>query len=229
MSMTGLDRIVNRILDDARSEANRILTDAEQENANIREEYTARAEQIRETLSNEAERDALEMISRAKSSAATQKRNFILQRKSDLVDEVFADAMESVKRMSNEKYTSLMVGLLTACFLKQLEAERACLDLYGEEETAEPEVYEVVMNPRDRDRCGAAVMEGVKKKLHEKATEQKLSKLMLAKTTAPIDGGFILRCGDIETNCTLSLLFAQLREELETEVGQALFVSQKQA
>ena len=227
MSMTGLDKIVGRILDDAQSEANRILTEAEEDCARISAEYEARAEKIRDTLSNEAERDALDMISRAKSSAATKKRNYILQRKSDLVDEVFADAMASVKRLNDEKYTNLMIGLLTACFLKQLEAEATCLDLYGDEETAEPEVYEVIMNPRDRERYGIATVEGVKKKLHDKTAEEKLSKLMLAKTTAPIDGGFILRCGDVEINCTLSLLFSQLRTELETEVGQALFVPQK--
>ena len=229
MSMTGLDKIVGRILDDARSEADRILNDAEQECAKLKGEYEARAEQIRETLSNEAERDALDMISRAKSSAATQKRNYILQKKSDLVDEVFADAMDSVKRLSAEKYTTLMIGLLSACFLGQLESEKTCLDLYGEEETAEVEAYEVIMNPRDRDRCGEAVVAGVRKKLSDKAAEQKLAKLTLAKTTVPLDGGFILRCGSVETNCTLSLLFSQLRTELETEVGQALFVPPKRA
>ena len=229
MSMTGLDKIVGRILEDAQSEADRILADAERECAKLKEDYAARAEQIRETLSNEAERDALDMISRAKSSAATQKRNYILQRKSDLVDEAFADAMEGVRRMSDEKYTKLMIGLLTACFLGQLEAEKTCLELYGEEEAAEPEAYEVIMNPRDRDRCGDALIEGVRKKLCDKTAEQKLAKLTLAKTTAPLDGGFILRCGSIETNCTLSLLFAQLRTELETEVGQALFVPPKRA
>ena len=40
---------------------------------------------------------------------------------------------------------------------------------------------------------------------------------------AAIDGGLILRYGDIESNCSLELLFAGLRRELEGEVSHALF------
>ena len=170
----------------------------------------------------------MDMIARAKSSAATQKRNYLLQQKSDLVDSVFADTLESVKGLDDQKYTNLMIGLLTACFLKQIESEQTSRELYGEEDAIDPDAYEVVMNLRDRDRCGEAVVSGVSKKLCGKVPSEKLSRLTLSKAALPIDGGFILRCGSIETNCTLSLLFAQLREELEAEVGQALFAPKKQ-
>ena len=47
MSMTGLDKITDRILADARLEADRILSDAEAESARIRTDYARRADQIR--------------------------------------------------------------------------------------------------------------------------------------------------------------------------------------
>jgi hypothetical protein len=57
--MTGLDKITDRILADARLEADRIMSDAEAESTRIRADYARRADQIRETLSGEAERDAM--------------------------------------------------------------------------------------------------------------------------------------------------------------------------
>ena len=58
--------------------------------------------------------------------------------------------------------------------------------------------------------------------------KEKLDKLVLSKQTLSANGGLVLRCGNIEANCSLSLLFAQLREELEAEVSHALFVTERQ-
>lgn len=228
MSMIGLNKITDRILADAQEQADRITAEAEAECARIRADYEARAEEIREKISVEAEKDALDLIERAKASAETQKRNILLQKKSELVDQVFDTTLDSMRALEGEKYTSLLIGLLTACFTEQLDSERASADLYGEEEMPAPDAYEVMMNPRDRDRYGRAVIEGVCKKLAGKVEEKKLECLVLSGTTVSIDGGFILRCGSIEANCSFALLFAQLREELEAEVGHALFTPKKQ-
>ena len=83
MSMNGLERITEKILAEAREEADRILSSAEAECARIREEYTARADEIRTRLSSEAERAGTDMIAQAKATAATQKRNALLQCKSE--------------------------------------------------------------------------------------------------------------------------------------------------
>jgi hypothetical protein len=45
----------------------------------------------------------------------------------------------------------------------------------------------------------------------------------LAEDTAAIDGGLILRCGDISCNCSLTALFAQVRASLEGKVSALLF------
>ena len=86
-----------------------------------------------------------------------------------------------------------------------------------------PECYEVLFNQRDRDRCGKAVIEGTQKHLASKVSPEKLAHLQLSSQTANIDGGLVLRCGNVESNCSLSILFAQLRESLEAEVARTLF------
>lgn len=227
MSMIGLDRITDRILDDSRLEAERILSEAQADVARIRADYQGRAEEIRKTLRQDAEKEAMERIARAKSTAATQKRNFILQRKSDLVDEVFEETLQQMRTLEGEKYTSLLIGLLAACFLEQLEAEKDSRLIYGEEDAEEPEAYEVILNPRDWDRYGKAVIEGANKKLASRVPKEKLARLKLASADPSVDGGLILRCGSVETNSSFSLLFAQLREELEAEVSEALFTPRK--
>ena len=50
-----------------------------------------------------------------------------------------------------------------------------------------------------------------------------MRKLCLAKETAPIDGGLILRAGAVETNCALSMLMAENRRATEGRVNRILF------
>ncbi|MBQ7334978.1 MAG: V-type ATP synthase subunit E [Clostridia bacterium] len=223
MAINGLEKITDKILAEAQARADRILADAQAECDRISADYAARAEEIRTRLSEEAERVGMDHVSRTKSAVATNKRNLLLQTRSELIDGVFDEALTGVLRLSTEQYTELLIGLLSAAMMEQLEAEHTSRTLYGEEDAMEPEKYEVLLNQRDRDRCGRAVVEGVQKKLGGKVSAEKLAKLTLGGKAVAIDGGLILRCGDIEANCSLSLLFAQLREELEADVSHALF------
>ena len=228
MSLNALEKITDKILAEAQEKADRILAEAREASEKISAEYRARAEEKREKLSSEAEREAMDHVARAKASAANYKRNLMLQTQSDLIDSVFDSALEGTRALSPEHYTDLLVGLLCAAMLEQLDTEEAGRSLYGDEEPM-PEVYEVLLNQRDHDRYGAALIAGAKKKLAGRASEEKLARLVLAEKAVAIDGGLILRYGPVESNCSLSLIFASLREELEAEVSRALFEVKGQA
>ena len=228
MSMNGLERITEKILAEAREEAARILSSAEAESARIREEYTARADEIRARLSAEAERTGTDMIAEAKATAATKKRNLLLETQSRMIDEVFELALAQVSGQEGEKYVEILAGLLSAAVLEQVEAEEISRTLYGEEDAMAPDSYEILLSARDREPYGEAVLAAVRKKLTARVEKEKLDKLVLSKQTLSANGGLVLRCGNIEANCSLSLLFAQLREELEAEVSHALFVTERQ-
>ena len=191
-------------------------------------DYATRADGIREELTDRAEREANDMITRAKSSAAMQKRNLILQTKGELMDAVFDKTLAQMKALGVEQYTALVVGLLSAAMLEQAEAEEVSRELYGEEDSVIPAAYEILMNARDRERCGEAVVAGIRKKLMGKLPAEKLEKLCLSEQTVLIDGGAVLRYGDVESNCSFALLFAQLRTELESQVSRALFDGKRQ-
>jgi vacuolar-type H+-ATPase subunit E/Vma4 len=134
-----------------------------------------------------------------------------------------------ISQYDDEKYTELMAGLLAAAMLEQVAAEASCADFSSDEEISLPDRYEVLMNKRDRARVEKTLLPLVCKKLKGRVAPEKTAALVIAPQTVAIDGGLILRCGDIEINCSLSLIFAQLRDELEGEVSQALFHPPKRA
>jgi V/A-type H+-transporting ATPase subunit E len=223
MAINGLNKITDKILSEAQAKADKILADARAECDRINAEYAERAEKIRTEISSEAEKGGMEYVARIRSTAATSKRNLLLQTKSDLIDGVFASVLEQTRTLELEKYNEILIGLLSAALLEQIDSEEVSRTLYGEEEALAPESYEVLFNQRDRDRCGKLVIEGVQKHLSGKVDAQKLAKLTLSQQIASIDGGLVLRCGNVESNCSFSILFAQLRESLEAEVAHALF------
>ena len=223
MAINGLNKITDKILSEAQAKADKILADAQAECDRINAEYAERAEKIRSEISGEAEKGGMEYVARIRSTAATNKRNLLLQTKSDLIDGVFAGVLEQTRNLELQKYNEILIGLLSAALLEQIESEETSRNLYGEEDALAPEVYEVVFNQRDRDRSGKAVIEGVQKHLSGKVSVEKLARLTLANQTVNIDGGLVLRCGNVESNCSLAILFAQLREGLESEVARTLF------
>ena len=223
MAINGLDKITDKILAEAQGEADRIIADAEAECARISEDFAKRAAQIKETLSAEAEREATDTVARAKAAAENRRRNLLLSARAKALDEVFDTTLAWVRKLDAEKYTDVLVGLLSAALIEQEAAERDSRTLYGEEDALAPDAYEVILNTRDRDRYGKEVLSRVRTKLAGKLPEGFLAKVVLSDRTVSIDGGLVLRCGNVESNCSLDLLFAELRSELESEVSHALF------
>lgn len=222
MAMNGLERITYKILAEAKQEAQRIVATAEAEAAQIRADYAARADEIRATLSDEAQREGNDLIARAKAEAANRGRDRMLAVRSHMVDESFDSTLMSFRRLPVEKRVPFLSGLLAAAMLEELEAQKNRA-LFGDEDEEQPSCYEVLLNARDREAVGSAVLEDARKRLITKVDADRLERLVLSEQAAAIDGGLILRIGCVEINCSLEILFAQLREELEGEVSHALF------
>lgn len=226
MSVNGLEKITDKILADARERAQEILSRAEAESAEITKAYEARADEIRERLSADAERRGEDMVSRGRSAAAMKKRNLLLEQRSQLIDGVFTSAKDWVLSLSAEQYAELLAGLLASALYELTSANARNQAMYGEE-SDEAESYEVLLNKKDRDAVGESVISLTKKKLQGKVDVGATEKLSLGKPVT-IDGGVILCAGEVEFNCSLSMLFSQLKRELEAEVNEALFAPRGQ-
>ncbi len=221
--MIGLSKITDKILAEAQAQADAKMAEADAKCAEIGREYDQKAAQIRAQIDEQTKREAAEIVSRAKSSEAMLRRNTALEAESEMIDEAFEMARKEILNLSNERYLEMLLMLLSSALRRQAEDEKLSRELYGEGEDApQSDRYEVILNLRDRERCGEALIKeiGVRMGKENKAMTEKLA---LSEETAMIDGGLILRYGDIEINCSLKALFAQIRPELEAKVKGRLF------
>ncbi len=221
--MTGLDKITSRIITEAEADAKKTLSDAALAASNISAEYAARCEEIRASLGANAEREAADIISRAKSAAAMDKRNIMLSEKSRLIDGAFAEAKRQILSMPDDKYVELLSSLLAFSLLDQLETERVNRELYGETDLPEIVKYEVILNKTDREKIGRLLIDSVRRILIGKVDRKNIDKLALSENTADIEGGVILKYGDVETNSSIEMMLDTLRETIEPEVCKTLF------
>ncbi|MBQ9779905.1 MAG: V-type ATP synthase subunit E [Clostridia bacterium] len=219
--MTGIEKVTGKIIADAREEADAILQRADETCAAVRAEYSARIQAERDKLEEQANRECESIITRAKSSAAMAKRNVVLESRAALISEAYATAEKELRELPVDEYLDLLVKMLRGALLRQLESERESLALYGENIT--PDKYEVLLNRNDRDMFGTRLMETIKRTQVGKISMSVLDRVVLSNQIAKIDGGLVLRCGDVEANCALGMMMAQVRRATEVKVNQTLF------
>ena len=221
--MTGLNKITDKILSDAQADAQSVLEAAEEKCRQIDAEYAEKADSIKETLNEAAEKEAESIVVRAKSSAALEKRNILLETKSNLIDEAFASALSEILAFDDVKYRDLLVSLLVSALREQVQSETVSRTLYGEDEALVPERYEVVLNSRDRTKFAETLLSEFRAPAQRTIDKEFIDKVVLSESVANIDGGLILRYGDIESNCSLSVIMKQMRPALEAKVSDTLF------
>ena len=100
--MTGLEKITDRILAEARAQAGEIREKAEEEAGAVLRETEERLSRLREEAK---EREALvkkELETRARSSASLKKRQLILAAKQDMIREQIEKAHQTLLAMEPE-------------------------------------------------------------------------------------------------------------------------------
>ena len=219
--MTGLEKVTGKIIADAEADAREILDKAQAECEAIKAKFAAETDAEIEKLTDECDRECQALIIRARSSAAMAKRNALLEARAKLIDDAYAAAEKQIKNMNGEQYLELLCKMLRSSLKGQLEEEAESLRLYGED--IAPAAYEVVLNSRDRETYGEKLLAAYREGYGARLSPATLAKLRLAPDTAPIDGGIILRCGAVETNCSLAMLLAANRRETEVRVSRILF------
>ena len=165
-------------------------------------------------------RDCEALIVRAKSSAVMAKRGVLLETRSEMVDEAYRRAAKQIRDLPSEQYFELLTIMLKGSLQRQLAGEAESMRLYGED--IAPAGYDIMLNSRDMKHYGDNLLRTAREVLCAKLGLAP-SRVTLAAEPADIDGGLILRCGDVEVNCSLSMLFAEVRRTTEQEVSDTLF------
>ncbi len=212
------EKIIGRIISVAQSEADEILSAAQKEADGITEEYKKKAAQIAASAEAELSADTENARARIKTSAEKLARNIMLDAKSAKIDEAFEKARIRLISIPDEDYEKMLSIMLVSTVKTQIESEKRALEQDTDGELAACETYEVLLAAKDKSRVGASMIK-------EAADIAKSAgkRLSVSSGDANIDGGFILRAGDIEINCSIGLILSQLRNDLEGDVYRILF------
>ena len=219
--MTGLDKIKDKIIAEAQLDAQRIIEDAQKKCNEILLRASGDADNIKAELDVAAHREAESIISRAKSGAALEKRNIIAQAKSHATDLAFETAKKEILSLPTEQYTEFLAKLLVSALTAQLEIEKTNLDLYGVESKQEP--IDILLCQEDILRTGAQIVPTAKKLAAGKPAAELIDRAGVSVDAVGIDGGMIIRIGDLDINCSLGTLVESAKERLEGDVAKILF------
>lgn len=219
--MNGLDKIIDKILEDAHASANEILNNAKREVEVINAEAEAKKQEISDRIYDNAMREGELIINTARSTLDRNSKAMIMEKKTAMVNEAFLAAKQEILSLEPEKYANLMTQLLCRVLTSQINEEKKSMRLYGED--ISPDAYEVIMNKNDRDGQGVYIVAGVRRATVGKINGEVLDKVTLSRETANISGGFILRMGRVEVNASLDAIVDELREIMEAEVMELLF------
>ena len=195
--MDGIEKITQRILEDARREAEDIAAQARQKADEIARQYARQAEQEAQAILTRGEKAAAERLERLESAAGMERSKMLLAAKQQVLGEAFDLALEKLCSLPEEEYIALLTNLA-------LKAARS-----GKEQ--------LIFSAVDRARVGKQAVMAVNERLGEQG------KLTLSEQTRNIRGGFIMSDGDVEVNCAFETLVRMQRETLEKEVADVLF------
>ena len=227
--MNGIEKITARIQQDAGGEIAQIRQEAETQAAQIRSQYEAQARAEAEKAAEAGRLAAQQQLERLEGAAEMEAKSRLLAAKQSCIDAAFDKAKAKLLTMPEADYVELLAKL----------AARSAVT--GREE--------IVLNSRDRAAVGAKVAARANQLLAEavapelpaelkesragsiltkvvtgaNALIQGTAMLTLAADTAEIEGGLILRDGQVEVNCAFETQLRLLRESLAGQVAQILF------
>ena len=198
--MTGIEKIIERILSDARVDVAKIV---QEENIRCSEisatgEAAAKSEYWR--LFKKGTDDAEIRSERLASVAQLEAKKQVLTVKQELIAAAFERAVQNMINMPEDKNVDFLASLT-------VRASRT-----GTEE--------VVFPTETRGRFGKKVVEKANSML---TASGKRAELKLSEETRGIRGGIILRDGSIEMNCSLDALVDNIKNSITGDVASILF------
>lgn len=195
--MKGIEKITARIEADAASEASAIRADSDQIVAQIRAEYDKKAQEAHDSIVREGEKENAQRASRIERNAQLEAKRAVLAMKQEMVSQAFSIAEKKLAQMPEADYVAFLARQVVQAVSTGKE--------------------EIILNAEDKAKCGAQLLEKANKTLGNRGT------LTLSAETRPMLGGFILKQGDIEVNCTVDMMLELSRGELAAQVAEVLF------
>ena len=195
--MTGLDRIIEKILLQSQENCNAILNEASLEVKKIISEARAKANKEIAEIVAKATAEAKKIAAVANSSAESITRNRYLEIRNAILNDIISAAYLEIEKFSDEEYFDMLKRL---CINNVLEGECE-MHLSGYDIGRLPDDFEMSINSE----------------IYEKGA------VHICDTPGDIENGFILTYGDVEINCSLKAVFDENMDRLKDMLSTALF------
>lgn len=201
--MNGAEKIKEKIIADARERAEKIIEAARIEAQGIIKHAEKQAFQRVAIMTEKAKEDAALYKRRAQAAGEMEIKKNILKTRQDTIDEAFAIALERIAELPDDKYSRFLEEIL-------LNAAR-------------DEEGELILNSKDKQRLGQQFIDRMNAKFRSLGRN---AVLKLSADDLNSRGGFVIRYGDMEINCTLEVMLNMERPNLEAGVAAILFGGQ---
>ena len=227
--MNGIEKITARMEQDANTEIEAMLQEARTKADAIRAQYDAQVKAEAEKAAESCRQAAQQRLERLEGSAQMEAKTMILATKQACIDKAFEKAKEQLLTLPEAEYVELLAKLAVR--------------------SAKTGREEIVLNLRDKNAVGDKVVaranqllaQAVAPEMPAELKESKAGRLIdkvvtgasallqgtamltLADDTGDVEGGLILRSGNVEINCAFETQLRVLRESMAAEVAKALF------
>lgn len=198
--MNGIEKITAHIEADANAKAQEILSATQAKCAEIMAESNKKAQERYWELIKSGTRECETLVERRTRAAEMEAKKDVLAAKQEQVSMAFVKAKELLAALPEADYIKLLAGLAK------------------DASTTGQEI--LIFNERDKAAVGKAVAKAANELLR---ADGKDNKLTVAEETRSIMGGFVLKQGGIEVNCSVETLVDLQRDRAAAAVAAVLF------
>ncbi len=200
--MKGIEKITARIAADAEAANSVVREESAQRIAEIRAEYEKKAQEEVAAILRSGEKEAEQYASRIERTAQLEVKRDLLAVKQEMVSKAFELAKEKITQMPAADYVAFLTRQVLAAATTGTE--------------------QLIFNATDKEKYGAQVLTQVNSELKSKGLDGRIT---IADETREMIGGFILKNGNVEVNCSVDIMLELIRGELAAQVAHVLFES----
>ena len=202
---TGLDNIVDSIINESREISDKIFSEAESKAKSMVEEARFCARILRDKNKFEASKVQEKMGQRTWSLANMRVRDGILKIKQNIVKEIVASAKKFISSLPDEEYFSLVFKLCE----KHFHAGKNCRMVFSRKD------FSRLTDDIKNSFLGVAQNRGVNLKIVSSRVGRTFS-------------GAILKYDEFEENCTLDAVFEEHISKINKYLMEILFIGEEQ-
>lgn len=196
--MTGLEKIIDQILADAKTKADEITATAQAEADQILADAKQQAGKITADIQKKSETDVENYKKSAASANDLYRRTEVLKAKQEVISHMIQAAYEKVCAMEPAGYFAMLEKMLA----KNVVAQDGILCLSQKDLNRMPEGFSDTVSEIAKKAGGT---------------------LEISQTGKNIENGFVLVYGGIEDNCSIKAMFDAKRDQMQDTVNALLY------